>query len=122
MGMPHSGPGLETPSHPLRRWGGDRAGPPLPSCLGRGSGTAGREDPRNEGCRQRTDDCSGLTKASSAFPPPRGASPLTKIMMFMQQEPLLSLALVAEGVAQGAMASKPEGRQRSHKRAEGRKR
>lgn len=52
---------------------GDRAGSPLPSCLGRGSGKAHREDLRNR--LQRIDDCSRLTKASLAFPPRRGASP-----------------------------------------------
>lgn len=78
--MPHSGPGLECPRTPPHG-GGDRAGPPPPGAgLWKGPG---REDLRTEGCRQRIDDCSRLTKASSAFPPPRGA----KRRMFVRQEP-----------------------------------
>lgn len=41
------GQGWSAPPPP--RGGGDRAGPPPPGCLGRGSGTARREDLRNKG-------------------------------------------------------------------------
>lgn len=64
--MPHSGPGLESPPTP---GGGDRAGPPPPGCLGRGSGTAGREDLRNE----------GISSTERGLPP-------VKTRMFAQEE------------------------------------